>query len=314
MAKRRKHRHLRLNVYRGRVPPSVPPGELLLEYFSDHELIAWRAKSQDVQAYHYLWFFELEAQRATSQQQLLSALRSVPGVQVDLAGWGRAIQYKYSDRPLSCIGSLKWVGGRFNYGIDIDTSRFTPFPALYLAQDMETGLREMHGLTRENSRAGLTASELNLCAANGVAWIAVSGETHNVFDLTHAQNLKRFADVIATFKLSKTVRQVEKKLGAAPLRLIASAAELRDSFMLESWREFPSMMNTPANSQLFGHLLCLAGFEGVLFSSTRTGQRNLALFTRQFKNSSSIVRVLNPPSSVSGWELNASTYKMLEIE
>jgi hypothetical protein len=179
---------------------------------------------------------------------------------------------------------------------------------------METGLREMQGLTREDSRAGLTASELNLCAANGVAWIAVSGETYNIFDLTHARNLELFADVIANFKVSKAVRDAEKKLAALPLRLIATATELRDSFMLESWREFPSMLNTPANSQLFGHLLCLAGFEGVLFSSTRTGNRNLALFTRQLKNSASVVRVLNPPSSVAGWELNANNYKTVEME
>jgi hypothetical protein len=37
--------------------------------------------------------------------------------------------------------------------------------------------------------------------------------------------------------------------------------------MAENWREFPAQFSTPANSQLFGHLLAHAGFEGVLFSS-----------------------------------------------
>jgi len=106
-------------------------------------VLAWRAKSKVVQQYHYLWWFELEAQRAAHQQQIANALRSVPGVAIDLAGWGRSMPYRYSNTPLSCVGSLKWVGGRFNYGVDIDNSRFTPFPALYLAEDFETGLREM---------------------------------------------------------------------------------------------------------------------------------------------------------------------------
>lgn len=314
MSKRRKPRQLRFNVYRGSggEPPSVPSGELLLEYFSDDQVLAWRAKSADVQHYHYLWYFELEAQRAANQLQIVDALRSVSGITIDLSGWGRALQYKYSDTPLSCAGSIKWVGGRFNYGVDIDSSRFTPFPALYLAEDMETGLREMHGLTREDKRGGLTPNELNLCAENGVAWVAVTGLVSNIFDLTHARTLQKFASILSTFKLSKIVRDREKQLGATPLRLIASADELHKSFMLENWREYPSVMNTPANSQLFGHLLSLAGFEGALFASTRTGNKNLVLFTRQFKNSSSIVRALKPPASARHCELNALTYAEFE--
>jgi hypothetical protein len=232
---------------------------------------------------------------------------------LDLSNWGRAIPYKYSDTPLSSVGSLKWVGGRFNYGVDIDSSRFTPFPALYLAEDMETGLREMQGLTREDTRVGLTPSELNLCAENGVSWVAVAGKVSNIFDLTHARTLKEFASILSTFKLSKAVRDTETKLGAMRLRLAATADELHNSFMVENWREHPSIMSTPANSQLFGHLLSLAGFEGALFSSTRTGKSNLVIFTRQFKNSASLVRVLNPPTSARCCELSALTYKGLEF-
>jgi hypothetical protein len=313
--KPRKPRQLRLNVYRGSggEPPKLPSGELLLEYFSDHEVLAWRAKSKDVQQYHYLWYFELEAQRAAHQQQILDALRSVPGIAMDLSNWGRAMPYKYSATPLSCVGSLKWVGGRFNYGVDIDSTRFAPFPALYLAEDMETGLREMQGLTREDTRGGLNPSELNFCAVNGIAWVAVAGNVSNIFDLTHPGTLQGFASILSKFKLSKAVRDAENKLGAVPLRLVATADELHNSFMLENWREYPSVVNTPANSQLFGHLLSVAGFEGALFSSTRTGKGNLVLFTRQFKNSASLVRVLNPPTNARCCELSALTYKGLEF-
>lgn len=315
MAKGRKPRSLRLNIYRSRgaEPPRTPTGELLLEIFSDHDLLAWRAQGEDIQKYHYLWYYELESQRASMQAQILEALSTVPGISIDLAGWGRSVTYKYSATPLSCVGSLKWVGGRFNYGIDIDSTRFQPFPALYLAEDMETGLREMQGLTRETTRAGLTASELNLCAKDGVAWIAVSGKVSNIFDLTHALGLTGIVRILSKFKISKRVRDAEKRLRANPLKLVATAEHLFESIMTESWREFPSLVGTPSNSQLLGHLLSLAGFEGVLYSSSRNGKKNLALFTRQFKNSASIVRVLKPPSGARCCELSALTHHELEF-
>jgi len=306
VAKGRKPRSLRFNVYRSRgaEPPRTPTGELLLEYFSDHELLAWRARGEDIQKYHYLWYFELESQRASVQAQILEALSTVPGISIELAGWGRSVTYKYSATPLSCVGSLKWVGGRFNYGIDIDSSRFPPFPALCLAEDMETGMREMQGLTRETTRAGLTASELNLCAKDGVAWIAVSGHVSNIFNLTHAEGLKGIVQVLSKFQVSKRVRDAESKLRANPLKLVATTEQLFVSVMTESWREFPTLVSTPSNSQLLGHLLSFAGFEGVLYSSTRTGKKNLALFTRQFHNSSSIVCAIAPPEAATQCELS----------
>jgi len=159
----------------------------------------------------------------------------------------------------------------------------------------------------------LTARELNLCAANGVAWATIAGKVSNIFDLTHPGTLDGFVNVISKFKLSKAVRDAENKLGAIPLRLIATPDELHNSFMVENWREYPSVLNTPANSQLFGHLLSIAGFEGALFSSTRTGKSNLVLFTRQFRNSASLIRVLNPPVNALCCELSAATYQGLEF-
>jgi hypothetical protein len=62
-----------------------PAGELLLEYFTDEEALGWRGKSEDVHSYHYLWWFELEGQRAAHQPKLIEALRSVAGITVDLS-------------------------------------------------------------------------------------------------------------------------------------------------------------------------------------------------------------------------------------
>jgi RES domain-containing protein len=203
---------------------------------------------------------------------------------------------------------LKWVGGRFNYGADIDSARFPPFPALYLAEDVETGLREMHGLVRESQRAGLSAKELSLCSESGVTWAAVAGRVYNVFDLTRPSNLRAFVTVLSTFKVSRDVRAQEDKLHATPLRLIKTAEELQKTFIAENWRELPAQFSTPANSQLFGHLLSIAGFDGVLFSSTITGKHNLAVFPRQLENSASLIQVLEPPPGAKCSVLSAANY------
>jgi hypothetical protein len=288
------------------------PGELLLESFTDADLAAWQRGSSDYQQYHYLWYFELEAQRAAHEAELLDALRKIPGEDVDLTGWGRALHYTYSHTPLSCVGSLKWVGGRFNYGAEIDSTRFPPFPALYLAEDFETGLRELHGLTREETRGGLNAQELSLCSERGLAWVRVEGRVGNIFDFTRISNLKAFTEVIAPFQLSKQVREMEEQMGLKAMTVITDAAHLHSTCMVEGWRAYPAMWSTPSNSQLIGHLSAQAGFEGILYSSTRTGKKNLALFTRQFKNSASIVKVLNPPPTATSCELSANTFNDLE--
>lgn len=170
----------------------------------------------------------------------------------------------------------------------------------------------MQGLTRETTRAGLIASELNLCAKDGVAWIAVSGNVSNIFDLTHAHGLTGIVQLLSKFKISKRVRDAERRLRANPLKLVATTGQLFQSIMTESWREFPSLVSTPSNSQLLGHLLSLAGFEGVLYSSTRTGKKDLALFTRQFHNSSSKVCAIAPPATATQCELSSATYRDLE--
>lgn len=170
----------------------------------------------------------------------------------------------------------------------------------------------MLGLTSQYMRSGLTARELGLCSENGLAWVSVAGSVNNIFDLTTPSNLKAFTDVIASFHLSARVRQLERRMGLAPMKVITDSTQLHTTFMAEEWRQYPVMWNTPANPQLIGHLLTQAGFEGVLYSSTRTGKRSVALFTRQFRNSSSVVSVKNPPPTATCCELSATTFEDLE--
>jgi hypothetical protein len=170
----------------------------------------------------------------------------------------------------------------------------------------------MLGLTSEDLRGGLTAHELALCSEDGLAWASVSGSVNNIFDLTTHSNLEAFTEVIASFQISARVRQLERLMRLAPMKVITDSAYLQATFMAEEWRQNPVMWNTPANPQLIGHLLTQAGFEGVLYTSARTKKRNVALFTRQFRNSSSVVRVKNPPPTAICCELSAATFEDLE--
>jgi hypothetical protein len=272
-----RRRQLEVRLRRtGRFDPS-PPGLLELDRFSDKDVEDWVRFATDFKAYHYQWFFELEAQRAASAGRIREALTSVRPIAVDLEGWGRALAWNYTNAPLSAVGSLKWVGGRFNYGVDIDDgSLFPAFPALYLASSLETALKEMLG--QPPSRvSGLSRGDLALCDETSFSWVTMTGRVNNVFDLTKQTNLAAFTDVIREFRISDRVRELQKRVPPGvrpkhPLRLVGTSAILFDSIMVAHWRELPVQCDTPANSQVVGRLVADAGFEGILHRSTKTGE------------------------------------------
>lgn len=308
-----KKRRLRLKVYRGSDADLAgsQAGELLVEHFSDRQFREWKGRADILQEYHYLWWYELAAQQAQANGPLIEALKSSRPIHQDLAGWGRAIQYKYCNSPLSAIGSLKWVGGRFNYGRDI-APRYMPFPALYVAEDAETGIRELHGLTREDGRAGLTAEELALASSSSFTWFSIDGKLSNIFDLTKPDPLEEIMTLISRFSLSRRVRDFEDKHSLAPLRLARTADQLFQSMLTEHWRQYPTMFNSPANSQLFATWLIQAGFEGVKYISTKSGKASVAVFTRQFEHSDSVIAVVDPPAEATHCLLNRDTFKEAE--
>jgi hypothetical protein len=87
----------------------------------------WDVYARAVRDFHYALFFELEGQRAARQKEIRAALQSVEAVRVPIDGWCRVANFKYALTALSPAGSLTHVGGRFNFGRDIDEARFAPF-------------------------------------------------------------------------------------------------------------------------------------------------------------------------------------------
>lgn len=320
MSKKRRGKRRKLTFQYSRTPvgvfPSFGPEVLLLDSFTDANLIEWQAHADALQEYHYQWYFELESQRATHQQAIRESLIAGGGGSVNLETWGRQLDVQYVTHPLCSYGSLQWVGGRFNYGMDIDSSRFAPFPALYLAEDSETAFREYFQIERHGrAPGGLTGGELALARERSFAWVRVEGVVHNVFDATKPTCLAAFTKVIGTFALSSRVRELEKRLALLrPLTLITTSRELLASLMDPNWRHYPAQFNVPANSQVFGRLLVDAGFEAVLYRSTKSGKRCLALFTRQLNHSATRIKVIPPgPPGLMLAELSSDNGALAEM-
>jgi hypothetical protein len=182
-------------------------------------------------------------------------------------------------------------GGRFNVGA-IDPMRYPMFPALYLAADKGTGLAEVLG--RDKGIGSLTPEELALTKPASISALSVSGKLESVLDVRVSGNLSAFVSLINVFKLSKSLVSEARRLGWSPLRLVTTVAELKAVLMLENWRNWPMLYDVPAAGQIFGGVAMDAGIEGILYESVLTGKECLAVFSKNFLNSSSYIELDDP--------------------
>jgi len=278
-----------------------------LESFTSASMQEWAAYGQANRDYQYALFFDLESQRAARQNDLCAALRGSSACRVDLDGWFRLVNFKYSLSPLSPAGSLRWVGGRFNYGQEIDADRFTPFPALYVAEDFLTAFREYHSLAPTDVTSGLSPQELSLEDSGSWATLRLRGHVSNVFDLTRSRSIAEFCKVISKFTLSNRVREAERRANRSATTLVRAPRELMASLSDRDWKYLPVHFDIPSNSQVFGKLLIESGFEGVLYRSAKSRRKCLAIFTRQLVGSDSVISLHEDrPSEIEFCEINAS--------
>ena len=279
-----------------------------LDSFSDKNIQEWQSYGRAVRDYHYALFFDLEGQRAARHKDIRAALQRVPGIDVCINDWVRIVNFKYSLSALSPLGSLEWVGQRFNFGHEIDEARFPPFPALYIAQDFETAFREYHGLSQSETVKGLGAHELLLENAGSFVTLKLVGNVVNIFDLTSLPNLNAVCKIFAKFTLSNRVRDLERKAKRhPPTKLVRTPRNLLQSIMRDDWKAWPVHFDVPSNSQVFATMIIEAGFEGILYPSAKGRGKCLAIFTRQLTHSSTQVS-LHPdkPDGIQMAEINAS--------
>lgn len=218
---------------------------------------------------------------------------------LDLNRWVRFVTYQYSLEPLSCAGSLQQIGGRFNAGAELDSGTLNPWPALYLAEDYETAYREKFQLAQSERVNGLTPQELALGPDLSHTAVFVQGCMHRVFDMTTPQSLDAVAKVFRRIKMPLRAQQLKKQLGIASngLTMIQTGQQLYDAVLKYNWRTLPIQFGLPTQGHILAELIRAAGFEAILYRSTKGPGRCLAIYPDLLDSASFVELIDTPPSA-----------------
>ena len=265
----------------------------ILETGSLAEMRAEKAYFEEVSRYNHLFYSELTYQRSLHQDKIVEALNYAAVSEYEFSGWQRVVKYKYSLHPLSTVGSIKDIGGRFNVGLEINPENYPVFHALYIAEDKDTALQETLGQFESNTlgSTGITPLQLVLTADTSISVLNIQGKLDRVIDLTKIETLKGFIDIIKKFSISDSVYALAKKLGLPPPTMIKTVEQLKEALNQDNWREVPRKFDIPAPSQVFGQILKSANIEGVLYNSKFTNKKCLAIFPENFPGTASYIEL-----------------------
>jgi hypothetical protein len=281
-----------------------------LDRFSTSDLKHWRQVSADLDELNNLLYFGIEPQRRRRQSDMIAALQSVLPVQVTIDRWVRNVTFRFGSSPLSAAGSLTDFGGRFNIGIDVEQSMHEPWPALYIGEDLETAFREKFQLDRGDRVDGLTPQDLALVPRDDFATVYVNGHLERVFDLDQPDCLKTLCAVLRTMKLPAAARTIQRRLGIPEraVYMVRTPTRLREEVLEKNWRVSPAQFGLPATSHILAGLILDAGFEAILYPSTKGRQRCLAIFPHNLASDRSHVQLANAaPSGVTLTRLDLNT-------
>lgn len=296
-----------------RRPSPAQGGRLeLLELgrFTEASVAKWNSVSRYLDELNDVLYFGIEPDWRRLRSELIAALQGIPLTTVALLPeWVRFVTYQFSTNPLSCAGSLQDIGGRFNAGVELEAKTLSPWPALYLAQDYETGFREKFQLPSDTLVEGLTPQDLALSQGINHAVVSVNGRLSRVFDMTDPKSLEPVARVFGKIKLPERARQLMKQLGI-PIHngtMIKTGKQLHDHVLKHNWRALPIQFGLPAQSQTIAELVRAAGFEAILYKSTKGPGQCLAIFPDLLGDDSFVELAGTPPPGVTHRRLDSES-------
>jgi RES domain-containing protein len=292
MSKRRRSQPPNRPSPAGSSDPDLP-SLVELERFSTASLHQWKMAAHRMEALQRSLHFGLEDQRQRAEGLLLESMRLCSTSNFSAVGWSRIVDYRYSLDPLSTLGSITGIGGRFNLGAGLSPGVFTAFPALYCAEDYATAYLEKFGSPEVPHRNGLSGADLALRTPGSFAQIRLNMKLESVLDISDHTTLKPMLEILRKFEMPKSVTQTARRLGLkrAPW-LIRSSISLQKQLLHANWRAQPMQFDLPGNSQIFGRWVAAAGIHGILFPSTRDSTRRcLALFPQNWGGSTSFVEI-----------------------
>ena len=284
----------------------------VLDQFSQANLQQWNKFSKSLDEYHIRLFYHLEGLRESHNDSLIEALRKSGPLSKFEGSWCRLVSFRYSDDFLSPRGSLI-SGGRFNIGGDLDPRKFPGFPALYLAEDQKTAYAEFFGAPETVAPGQISGHEFALQSDTSFSFVRLSFVLENVFDLTKTKNLTAFSKLISKFNMTSELKDLGLTIGIPPSSmLIRDPALLKKDLTSSGWRDYPVQYEIPANSQVFGRLLRDAGFEAVIYPSSKGSGKCMAIFAENLEGSDSHVKLVdNAPATVKHVRLDSNNWKEL---
>ena len=238
----------------------------------------------------YYW-----SERTKRKDDIIDALRASTIEPYSNDKLYRAVGYKFSQDPLCTLGSIKVVGGRFNFG-EFDEA-IQSFHALYLADSPQTALFEKYPdkstYTQEEVNAlnliSISENERNkfygLNITESYSNYRISIQLENIIDIRTDKSLQKFLDVINDIPFPEYLNIELKKFDQSPRTSVQTIKQIRDTLYDVNWRLMPSFHNRPSNSQWFGHYCRLAGIQAIIYSSTKCSGYNLAVFPDNLQNS-----------------------------
>jgi RES domain-containing protein len=251
-----------------------------------------KAYYEQLRQFHWEYYSELAYRRNRIYDSLKNSLRE-RAKPFEFSKWQRAVKYKYALQPLSTNGSLTDPGGRFNIGA-IDATRYPIFAALYIASDKSTALAELLGQGATDD--SLTAEEIALTKPDSIAAVSVSGRLDSVLDVCDSKNLATFVSLIKGFRLSRALMLKASRL-RFPLNVVTSVHDLTTALRAADWRNWPTLYDVPATTQIFGRIVFDAQVEGILYTSVLTERPCLAIYRQNFQDSPSYVELDDPAPS-----------------
>ena len=270
--------------------PEDAPSLYALDAFSHLDIHRWAKQSARLDELQTISYYGLEAERHKHRPALLSALRNAPSIFLDLGEWHRIVEYTYCLDPLSARGSVRGYGGRCNIGAEVGDGSISAFPALYLASDLETAYREFYQIDPKPGIEGLAPEDFAPRRPGCFLVTQIQGRLEHVFDVNNLSALQPYVKILASFSHPRGMQQIARSLRLPP-GLIRGASGLRRSVLSKNWRSLPSQFDVPANCQILGRFLCDAGFEGIRYPSSKSGNPCLAVFPRNLRHSGSFVEL-----------------------
>lgn len=284
----------------------------LLEVGTLESMRAAKKRTEDLISYHWDHFSELAKQRNHDFEKIKKALISSCTSDFKFEGWQRAVKYKYSLHPLSTVGSLSYIGGRFNAGVDVNTN-VPHHPALYIAANKNTAIQETLG-QETAAESVMSPQDIALTSPQSQTYVSVSGKLDKILDLRSPAQLKQLVLILKHFKFSADLLKRSKELGVEPPVIIQTSKQMLDSILDKNWRNSPVNLEIPSNSQILGHLLFLSGIDGVVYPSKFTGNDCIALFPQNFEGSTSFIKLDNEvPHKKVPTRIDGSNWRLCDL-